>query len=59
MSATTRSRAGLPLRPPAGLGPAHQRSLQQDILRLIDAFNRAGDGTMVVASDYLEVVLRR
>ena len=50
---------GMTRRTLAGLGPAQQRSLQQDILHLIDEFNRAGDGTMVVASDYLEVVVRR
>ena len=33
--------------------------LRADILALIDEFNQAEDGTMVVPSDYLEVVIDR
>jgi ubiquinone/menaquinone biosynthesis C-methylase UbiE len=36
-----------------------QAILQQDLLSLIAKFNRSGDGTMVVPSDYLEVVVVR
>ena len=43
----------------ASLEPALRQSLCDDILRLIDRFNRATDGSMVVASDYLEVVMQR
>ena len=34
-------------------------ALEEDFLALIDRFNRAKDGTMVVPSDYLEVVVTR
>jgi ubiquinone/menaquinone biosynthesis C-methylase UbiE len=34
-------------------------SLAEDILRLIDEYNLARDGSMVVPSDYLEVVITR
>ena len=50
---------GMTQRTLAGLTPELRHSLQQDILRLIRDCNRASDGTMVVASDYLEVVVRR
>jgi ubiquinone/menaquinone biosynthesis C-methylase UbiE len=43
----------------AGLSPDAQRSLEQDLLGLIEAFNRSGDGTMVVPSEYVEVVVIR
>jgi hypothetical protein len=33
--------------------------LQRDMLALIGTFNRAEDGTMVVPSEYLEVVITR
>ena len=34
-------------------------SLEQDIKALIARFNRSGDATMVVPSEYLEVVVTR
>lgn len=43
----------------AALEPAAQTALQSDLLKLIDQFNRAEDGTMVVPSEYLEVVIGR
>lgn len=36
-----------------------QAALSQDLLALIKRFNRATDGTMVVPSDYLEVVVTK
>jgi ubiquinone/menaquinone biosynthesis C-methylase UbiE len=36
-----------------------QRQLEQDLLSLIDRFNRSGDSTMVVPAEYLEVVITR
>jgi SAM-dependent methyltransferase len=39
-------------------GPA-QKALADDLLELIGRFNRADDGTMVVPSEYLEVVVAR
>ncbi|WP_366555112.1 class I SAM-dependent methyltransferase [Aquibaculum sediminis] len=41
------------------LEPQAQSALQQDLLDLIGRFNRAEDGTMVVPSQYLEVVIAR
>jgi ubiquinone/menaquinone biosynthesis C-methylase UbiE len=41
----------------AALPQAQQEMLDRDIHDLIDRFNRAEDGTMVVPSDYLEVVI--
>jgi ubiquinone/menaquinone biosynthesis C-methylase UbiE len=41
----------------AALDEAGQRGLRDDLLALIASMNRAGDGTMVVPSEYLEVVL--
>jgi len=43
----------------AALPEAGQAALQDDILALIARFDRAGDATMVVPSDYLEVVVTR
>jgi ubiquinone/menaquinone biosynthesis C-methylase UbiE len=43
----------------AALEPAAQIALQRDLLALVDQFNRAEDGTMVVPSEYLEVVVTR
>lgn len=50
-------------------GPTHKalealndeqgRRLKDDILTLIASFNRADDGTMVVPSDYLEIVITK
>ena len=36
-----------------------QANLERDILALVGQFNRSGDGTMVVPSDYLEIVIVR
>jgi hypothetical protein len=41
------------------LGAAAQAALERDILALISQFNRSGDGTMVVPSEYLETVIVR
>jgi ubiquinone/menaquinone biosynthesis C-methylase UbiE len=39
--------------------PAAQQQLQSDLLALMDRFNRAKDGTLVVPSEYLEVVVTK
>jgi SAM-dependent methyltransferase len=41
------------------LGPARREELVEELVHLIDRFNRSGDETMVVPSDYLEVVVTR
>jgi ubiquinone/menaquinone biosynthesis C-methylase UbiE len=41
----------------AALAPPAQQALESDILALIARFNRADDGSMVVPSEYLEVVI--
>jgi SAM-dependent methyltransferase len=41
------------------LKPNAQAALQSDILALIGTFNRSGDATMVVPSEYLEIVIVR
>jgi ubiquinone/menaquinone biosynthesis C-methylase UbiE len=43
----------------AALEPAAQGALQRDLLALMERFNRAGDGTIVIPSEYLEVVATR
>jgi ubiquinone/menaquinone biosynthesis C-methylase UbiE len=43
----------------AALEPAAQTALQGDLMALIDQFNRSGDGSMVVPSEYLEIVITR
>jgi len=43
----------------AALDPAKQAALESDILALIGQFNRSGDATMVVPSEYLEIVVTR
>ena len=43
----------------AALDEAAGKSLRQDLERLIERHNRATDGTMVVPSDYLEIVISR
>lgn len=43
----------------AALKPAGQAALQSDLLALIDRFNSAQDGSMVVPSEYLEIVVTR
>ena len=43
----------------AALQPAAQAALQDDLMALVARFNRAGDGSMVVPGEYLEVVVTR
>jgi SAM-dependent methyltransferase len=43
----------------AALDPTAQSSLREELLALIGRFNRSGDGTMVVPSAYLEIVITR
>lgn len=43
----------------AALEPAAQATLEQDLMALIARFNRSGDGSMVVPSEYLQVVMTR
>lgn len=43
----------------AALDAPQQDALASDILALIDAFNTAEDGTVVIPSDYLEIVVHR
>jgi len=43
----------------AALDAANQQGLRNDLLALIARMNRADDGTMVVPSEYLEIVITR
>jgi ubiquinone/menaquinone biosynthesis C-methylase UbiE len=43
----------------AALETTQQAALQKDLLALIDHFNRAADGSMVVPSRYLQIVITR
>ena len=43
----------------AALAPTAQSALESDIRTLIDRFNRSGDDSMVVPSEYLEIVITR
>ena len=43
----------------AALEPAAQADLQRDLIALIGRFNRSGDSSMVVPSEYLEIVITR
>ena len=43
----------------AALEPASRAELERDLLALIDRSNRARDGSIVVPSEYLEVVITR
>jgi ubiquinone/menaquinone biosynthesis C-methylase UbiE len=43
----------------AALQPASQQALEADLKALIAQFNRSGDGSMVVPSEYLEIVVTR
>jgi ubiquinone/menaquinone biosynthesis C-methylase UbiE len=43
----------------AALDEANQQKLHQDLMALIGSMNRADDGTMVLPSEYLEVVITR
>lgn len=43
----------------ASLDPAKASALETDILELVSQFNRGPDGSMVVPSEYLEVVIHK
>ncbi|TCR68458.1 class I SAM-dependent methyltransferase [Bosea sp. BK604] len=43
----------------AALQPQAQEVLEGDLIKLMTRFNRSGDGTLVVPSDYLEVVVTK
>jgi len=43
----------------AALEASAQKALERDIIALVGQFNRSGDSTMVVPSDYLEIVVVR
>jgi SAM-dependent methyltransferase len=43
----------------AALDATAQTALAQDITAIIDRLNRSGDGTMIVPSEYLEIVITR
>ena len=41
------------------LEPARQAAFEGDLLALMESRNRSGDGTLVLPSEYLEVVIQR
>jgi len=41
----------------AGLSSDGQKRLEQDLISLVNDFNSSGDSTMVVPSEYVEVVI--
>jgi SAM-dependent methyltransferase len=43
----------------AALEPDRQQALEQDILALLNRFNRAGSASLVVPAEYLEVVITK
>jgi SAM-dependent methyltransferase len=43
----------------AALAPSAQSVLEHDLIGLVDRFNRSRDGSMIVPSEYLEVVITR
>jgi len=43
----------------AALDPAGQVALEHDVMELIAKFNRAVDGSVVIPSEYLEIVITR
>lgn len=43
----------------AALAPSSQVALDEDLMALVGQFNRSGDGSMVVPSEYLEIVIHR
>ena len=47
------------LKAPAALDEAAQMDLMHDLYALIASMNKAEDGTMVVPSEYLEVVVTK
>ena len=52
-----RSRYGPVRQAFAVLADAEQRALYRDLLNLVHAFNRSGDSTAVIPSEYVEVVI--
>ena len=54
-----RSYYGPVLKAFGALDIGQQAVLQQELLALVGQFNRAGDGTMVVPGEYLEIVVTR
>jgi SAM-dependent methyltransferase len=54
-----RSYYGPVLKAFAALDTAKQDGLQRDLLALIATMNRSGDGTMVLPSEYLEVIVTK
>ena len=56
---TFRTYYGPMLKAYAALEPGARPALTADLLALIGRFNRADDGSMVVPSEYLEVVVTR
>ncbi len=54
-----RSYYGPVLKAFAAIDTNSQQSLANDICALIDRFNAASDGTVVIPSEYLEVVVVR
>jgi hypothetical protein len=43
----------------ASLDPPKQADLQADILDLLGSFNRGGNDTLIIPSEYLEAVITR
>jgi hypothetical protein len=43
----------------AALDESKQKGLKDDLLALIGSLNRATDGTIVVPSEYLEIVITK
>jgi ubiquinone/menaquinone biosynthesis C-methylase UbiE len=43
----------------AALTQSEQSALQRDLMNLVDQFNRAEDGSVVVPSEYLEIVITK
>ena len=43
----------------AAIDPNARKALEADLYALLDEFNVAKDGTLVVPSDYLEVVITK
>jgi SAM-dependent methyltransferase len=54
-----RSYYGPTLKAFEALDPAGQAALADDLIALVEQFNRSDDGTLVVPADYLEVVATR
>ena len=40
------------------VGATREEALDADLIRLVQQFNHAGDGAMVLPSEYLEIVIR-